>query len=42
MFLSILYYPHQTQNESIQSDYVVFPNHVIEYFDALVELLPAS
>lgn len=38
----MLYYPHQTQNESVQSDYVIFPDHVIEYFDALVELLSAS
>lgn len=31
--------PHQTQDESVQSDDVVFPHHVIEYFDAFVELL---
>lgn len=34
--------PHQTQDESVQSDDVVFPHHVIEYFDALVELLSAG
>lgn len=38
----MLHYPHQTQNESVQSDYVVFPDHVIEDFDALVELLSTS
>lgn len=34
--------PHQTQDESVQGDYVVFPDHVVEYFDALVELLSAG
>lgn len=34
--------PHQTQNESVQGDDVVFPDHVVEYFDALVELLSAG
>lgn len=34
--------PHQTQDESVQSDYVVFPDHVIEYFNALVKLWPTG
>lgn len=34
--------PHQTQDESVQRDYVVFPDHVVEYLDALVELRPAG
>lgn len=34
--------PHQTQNESVQGDYVVFPDHVVQYFNALVQLLSAS
>lgn len=34
--------PHQTEDESVQSDDVVFPDHVVEYFDALVELLSAG
>lgn len=33
---------HQTQDESVQSDYVVFPDHVVEYFNAFVELLSSS
>lgn len=33
---------HQTQDESVQSNDVVLPNHVVEYFNAFVELLPSS
>lgn len=43
-FLSVYFsfYSYQTQNESIQSDDVVFPDHVVEDFNALVELLSAG
>lgn len=34
--------PHQTQDESVQRHYVVFPDHVVEYLDALVELRSAG
>lgn len=34
--------PHQTQDESVQCHYVVFPDHVVEYLDALVELRSAG
>lgn len=36
IFLSMQVSPHQTEDESVQSDDVVFPDHVVEYFDALV------
>lgn len=42
IFLCMLVSPHQTQDESVQGDYVVLPDHVVEYFDALVELLSAG
>lgn len=34
--------PHQTQDESVQRYYVVLPDHVVEYFDAFVELRSAG
>lgn len=34
--------PHQTQDESVQRDDVVLPDHVVENFDALVELRSAG
>lgn len=42
IFLCMRVSPHQTEDESVQSDDVVFPDHVVEYFDALVELLSAG
>lgn len=33
---------HQTQDESVQSNDVVLPDHVVEDFDAFVELLSSS
>lgn len=33
---------HQTQDEAVQSNDVVLPDHVVEYFNAFVELLSAS
>lgn len=42
LFFGMQVPPHQTQDESVQSNYVVLPDHVVEYFDALVELLPAG
>lgn len=33
---------HQAQDESVQSDDVVLPDHVVEYFNAFVELLSSS
>lgn len=35
-------FAHQTQDESVQSDYVVLPDHIVEYFNAFVELLSSS
>lgn len=34
--------PHQTQDEPVQGDYVVFPDHVVEYFNAFVQLLSSG
>lgn len=33
---------HQTEDESVQSNDVVLPDHVVEYFNAFVELLSSS
>lgn len=33
---------HQTQDEPVQSDDVVLPDHVVEYFDAFVQLLSSG
>lgn len=33
---------HQTQDESIQSNDVVLPDHIVQYFNAFVELLSSS
>lgn len=41
-FLYVQVPSHQTQDESIQGDDVVLPHHVVEYFDAFVELLSAG